>query len=1212
MLVALSALALACGGGGDGGGGSGNVINFGGGGGGAGGNGGGGGEADADAGPSDVPVEVEIEVTPGAPEVAILGIAGLENSTSLACGGQREVIVAAVNVEGLTLRLLLRDKSKTYYYLDAGAVPDPAIPDQYRFTVNMDNLKAANGGAVGEGESFDLFVGAYAVDPVGTEGEPALPADKTLYDSLTMKFDREPPVISVSEPNINLNPIALMGIQNVSGSATDDAGLASITIAFDGQELATITPDSDKVEKAWDYETTIDLRMLPTDFKPLSIRATDLCGNVSEDFEKDVKVVKWPFLKTIPTFKISGQATANDLEIIGSADEPDWNGDGAPDIFVAMNEGAFIALNDGNGDFSEVIQVSNKPTYAVSALDLDGDNLTDAAIVERGTELQLRVLRQVESGVLVSTETIPFGLSESKAKVVDMIAAEFTGDADGTQRDDIVVATDLDEFALVMFKRQSPDEPQEFDQCQLVEVPLGDSGEMTEEWQCPKLFAEPRYAGGVEDITYIEAADITGDQGPDGFLDVIAGAEKQSGIYTFENRFDEGYIIDTPFSVPNYSPAYPDLNNNAAEVEYFCLGNFIETGEEGDPLDAITGNEVSGTWRIVRGAGDGSFRVKKESIDDPYDPLSMSGTMGEDISGFACADFDQDGHMDFAVTGNDRMIMQVHLGNGAGRFNQLGDEPLLNPVNEGTGFSIGQAAEHLHAADMDLDGYPDLVMALPQGRIGYIRNNTPDVGQFDMEAPRALLTAMGKSKAAVSGILAALAVGDLDADGAAEIVGITKPITGLTAPWIVDYHPIAQTYRGMLTDPIKGSSSTGKGYFTYVWDVGTYNASLPSWPAAFDYVKPGIESGVVLHGFVEPVQLHIKDFFGPDGEGADGKPDLFFVGSADDSKDGGAVLLKGSAPNNDFWSPTELTATTKSMFSTLNGLMITSEGVNAVDFVNPGCAAEVPTLIVTQKAFKSEGSSMPRAMRLSAWNPTLFLGDLPAPFWEVPIFGSTDDALGKEVPSEAVAIKRVALEGEDAGRVTDDPCVAADTLILTNTGTLVQFEWDPTNVGFPYSPPSFFEVGTAPSDMELEDLDGDGKLDLVASVSENVFVAFGKDSGKPFEAPLPIDRVDGVKQPDPRAIAITDLNDDGMLDVAFASRARGAVMIYLNIGLDESDEGQTRQFHGPLTIDVCDRTVDVVAYDFDGDGCDTLVALCQGAGAIPLLENRTCQINPGN
>jgi PASTA domain/FG-GAP repeat len=92
-------------------------------------------------------------------------------------------------------------------------------------------------------------------------------------------------------------------------------------------------------------------------------------------------------------------------------------------------------------------------------------------------------------------------------------------------------------------------------------------------------------------------------------------------------------------------------------------------------------------------------------------------------------------------------------------------------------------------------------------------------------------------------------------------------------------------------------------------------------------------------------------------------------------------------------------------------------------------------------------------------------------------------------------------------------------------------------VTFGDDPPSRIEVGKAPGSILVEDLDGDGSDDVVATLSLSRQVAVKTVGGGLLTRNV------GAA---PSAAAVADLNEDGLPDIAVANRGSASVSVLLN------------------------------------------------------------------
>jgi hypothetical protein len=861
------------------------------------------------------------------PNLEILGVVGLDDYPTLFCGGNIKVLVGAENIGGRELRLFIpaNETDVAGPVLGVSATLESGSTTRYIFTLDGSKLAAppdvdpppAGLANLIDGKKFLLGVAAFdsATDGEGTV-TLAYPKDPLLRTQREFIFDNTAPVLKVTAPNLGKSTPTMSGLQPVLASVTDNQQVGRFEAYFNGELVLEIEHTVDQI-KTQPIDANLDLRDELTAAADLEFRAFDACG-LSTTLAAKAKVIAHPFLRTFERTLLPPKTAINDSEVV------DWDGDGYPDMLFATTIGIVLALNDGEaapGQFSDIRFLTSRQTSQVAVADLDADGDLDIVSVQSVASIgnAVAVQRQITGGSLLLTETHALPIS-SGTVIRDLIVADFTNDPPDTRRGDIALITSSQSESIILFKRQRADEPAFSDQCDEIPAPVGDAtadadvdaisvdalaiGDTGAAYVCKELFSPPTKAGGIEGLITAEVVDLSGDQGePDGFLDLVVASESHNQINVFANRFFETNLLDTAFSQATVSFVWPVPSSNAQDVKYFCTGNFIEEAGPGpDRIDVVAGTESSGTWRVLRNIGDGKFQNSKGQ-GDPYEIWDMSGATNASIKGLVCGDFDLDGHADFAVLSQAAQILEIHLGNGQGRFNQVGDPKVLadqlqNPVNEGVGFTTGAQAQNLKLADFNQDGLLDFAMDFRDGGFGIFINRTNTEQGFDLEATRALLTPLGKQGSSNGGQIQKFTVANITGDSKPEVIAFSSTRTYPTATWLREYHPLGALYRNFL---FKGASSPTM----FVWTQGHYGLDEPSWPAAYDRF-PAIVYPVApkYAGPVTVNQIKVLDLATPGGEmKPDGKLDVLVAGGSVGTPQSVATLYINTSSAKGFWDP---------------------------------------------------------------------------------------------------------------------------------------------------------------------------------------------------------------------------------------------------------------------------------------------------------------------
>ena len=140
-----------------------------------------------------------------------------------------------------------------------------------------------------------------------------------------------------------------------------------------------------------------------------------------------------------------------------------------------------------------------------------------------------------------------------------------------------------------------------------------------------------------------------------------------------------------------------------------------------------------------------------------------------------------------------------------------------------------------------------------------------------------------------------------------------------------------------------------------------------------------------------------------------------------------------------------------------------------------------------------------------------------------------------------------------------------------------------------------YELNFDPSTLRLGDFDGDGRLDLAASVFDHVRVLLGRGDGE-FENERLISTAEPYRLPQLQDFLPGDFNGDGRLDLATSHFLSDEVSLLLR-----REDGT---FQEAIAFKVGDEPGALVAADFDGDGRLDFATANYGSDDVSVLLGR--------
>lgn len=554
------------------------------------------------------------------------------------------------------------------------------------------------------------------------------------------------------------------------------------------------------------------------------------------------------------------------------------------------------------------------------------------------------------------------------------------------------------------------------------------------------------------------------------------------------------------------------------------------------------------------------------------------------------ADFNKDGKTDFALTDGTALI-RVHSNQSSrGTFNPIGN---FSPFSETVvGLAKVNGAGGIVAADFDEDGYDDLIATNTVANSITIYRNEQMIGPITT----ASFSLVGNNS--VTGLQPYnITSSDFDGDGKIDIA-----VTYFNSAFISLYRNTGSvgtiSFAAAVDVPC-----LNKGYSIASQDLdGDGKAEIvvihqpnPG-PGSFSVFKNISTSGTV--SFATPVNyplgrnpqaLSIADI------NSDQKPDILIVAS------GGAVAPANALmvfENKILATPTPA-VTSFTPASGPIGTTVTITGTNfsttpASNIVYFGATRAVVTaatgtqLTVTVPAGATYQPISVSVNGLMGYSSEIFITTFTG--------GGTIDACSfapkMDITSGAFPVEIAAGDFDGDGKVDlvsanfDD----ASLSVFRNTST------GPNTITF--AAKLDLGPGPTPDGIAVDDLDGDGKLDLVIT-SSSIAVFLNTSSGPgtiSFAA-----RVNFTSASDPGSVAVDDMDKDGKPDLIVANYGSGVNTI--SVFRNSTTGPGTVNFDPKIDFAAPTRPSSVSTGDLDGDDKPDIAVVCQNSGTLSIFRN---------
>lgn len=752
----------------------------------------------------------------------------------------------------------------------------------------------------------------------------------------------------------------------------------------------------------------------------------------------------------------------------------DFNGDGHADLAAAAtnNGGQFVQLNNGSGTFQAPTQwfgdSVQQSIAAIATGDFNGDGKLDVVTADPSNNTVSIHLGEGNGLLAPTAQRVAMG-----ALPAGLVSADFNGDG----HLDLATANASSNSVTVLFNNGLGSFP-----------------------------TSATYSVG-DDPRAILAGDFNGD----GKLDLAVANYDDNTVSILMNLGNGQFAPAVSYTVGQKPIA-------------LAVGDF-----NGDSkADLVVADFGSPSVNVLMNNGSGTFAS------------AVSYTVNDNPSSVAVGDFNGDSHADIVVSTYAGQNVEVLTNNGSGAFGSA------------TSYSLGTGVEALVAGDFNGDGKSDIAVALATGGVDVM---LAKVGGFN--APTNVFT----------GTAVGLAIGDVSGDSKLDLVVSegNYSYTGVVAVLI-------GTGSGAFSSPVEYANGTGARTAPVIGDfngdskadiaiaTGTYGAGgislflgrgggVLNAPAL--YHGTGVNPSSIATGDINgdsKLDLVVADYqdsmvsvFLNNGNGSFAAPQTYSVGQ------GPAGVAVG-----DFNHDGKLDiAVANYLDDTVSVLINNGSGFNAAQTFSVGTG---PKSIVVSD-FNHDNYSDIAVGDLASSDITVLTNNQSGGF----------SSATYTLTSAPTQIAGGDLNGDGFTDLLADSTAGNKIFTLLNAGT-----------GIFGTPASYTSTDTITGPLIVGDLNGDGHSDVLvgsydsASYSSTVSIFLAKSNGL-------LNTASTVAVPSNSTLQLADLNGNGKLDLITPSSSNpDDVAVLLGAG-----DGT---FSAPMNFDVGVTPSKIVAGDFDGDG----------------------------